>query len=85
MVNVSRKKLDQTGDGHFCPIGGLNCEAKKLLLLDTARFKYPPHWVDMDLLYDSMQTIDKDTQKPRGFIILSKKLSKSIKQKIPVL
>jgi len=58
MVNVSRKILDQTGDGHFCPIGGFNNNAKKVLMLDTARFKYPPHWVDIDLLYDSIKSID---------------------------
>lgn len=85
MVNVSRKKLDQTGDGHFCPIGGFNREAEKVLLLDTARFKYPPHWVDMSLLYDSMQSIDKDAQKPRGFIVLSKKLTRTVKRQLPLL
>ena len=85
MVNVSRKKLDQTGDGHFCPVGGLNSEADKVLLLDTARFKYPPQWVDMGLLYDAMKSIDNDTQKPRGFILLSKKLPKPAKKQLPLL
>jgi glutathione gamma-glutamylcysteinyltransferase len=85
IVNLSRQTLEQTGDGHFCPIGGFNLKAQKVLLMDTARFKYPPHWVDIDLLFDAMRTLDTDTQKQRGFIMLSKKLSKSIKKTLPIL
>ena len=45
-----------------------------MLLLDTARFKYPPHWVDLNMLYDSMDTLDTETDTKRGFIILSRKV-----------
>ena len=83
IVNVSRKALEQTGDGHFCPIGGFNSPAHKALLLDTARFKYPPHWVDLHLLYNSIQTIDPETNKSRGFIMLARKVTKAISKKIP--
>jgi len=58
MLNLSRKALEQTGDGHFCPVGGLNLRADRVLLLDTARFKYPPHWVDLHQCYDAVNTID---------------------------
>ncbi len=51
IANISRKTLDQTGDGHFTPIGGYHTQSDKALLFDTARFKYPPHWVDLDLLF----------------------------------
>jgi len=46
ICNLGRGVLGQTGDGHFCPIGGYNIEARKVFCFDTARFKYPPHWVD---------------------------------------
>jgi len=42
--------------------------------MDTARFKYPPHWVDTQMLYDSIRTIDDETTDYRGFIIMSRKV-----------
>jgi hypothetical protein len=33
------------GDGHFSPIGGFHTQRDLVLILDTARFKYAPHWV----------------------------------------
>ena len=53
--------------------------------MDTARFKYPPFWVDMNELYESVRSFDKDSGKMRGFIVLSKKndLSSSLIQKLP--
>ena len=32
-----------------------------VLILDTARFKYPPHWIPLSVLLEAMNTIDKDT------------------------
>ena len=40
----SRKELLQTGDGHYSPIGGYHAPTDSVLILDVARFKYPPHW-----------------------------------------
>ena len=57
IANYSRKVLGQTGDGHFTPVGGYNADADMCLLLDTARFKYPPHWVDLKLLYQSISRV----------------------------
>lgn len=74
IANISRKTLDQTGDGHFTPIGGYHNESDKVLLFDTARFKYPPHWADVGLLFKATQTLDSDMQKTRGIITLSRKI-----------
>ena len=79
IINLSRKVLDQTGDGHFCPIGGYNGEAGKVLLLDTARFKYPPHWVDTELLYESI-SYKQDNGLPRGFFLMSRKASQTYRE-----
>lgn len=38
---------NQTGQGHFSPIGGMLEAQNKALVLDVARFKYPPHWLDV--------------------------------------
>ena len=45
IVSYSRKALDQMGEGHFSPNGGYEAQTDSVLLLDVARFKYPPHWL----------------------------------------
>ncbi|KAJ6874259.1 hypothetical protein NC651_032928 [Populus alba x Populus x berolinensis] len=64
--------LAMTGSGHFSPIGGYHAGKDMVLILDVARFKYPPHWVPLELLWEAMNTIDKATGHHRGFMILSK-------------
>lgn len=39
------------------------------LILDVARFKYPPHWVPVPLLWEAMNTIDEATGLHRGYIV----------------
>jgi glutathione gamma-glutamylcysteinyltransferase len=68
IVNYSRRTLGQTGDGHFSPIGGYHAGSDRVLLLDTARFKYPPHWVPVELLFAATQTQDAATGLPRGWL-----------------
>lgn len=61
IVSYSRKVLGQTGDGHFAPVSGYHPKKDLVLILDTARFKYPPHWVPLPLLFKSMQALDAET------------------------
>ncbi|KAK8506117.1 hypothetical protein V6N13_002764 [Hibiscus sabdariffa] len=72
IVSYNRAILKQTGSGHFSPIGGYHAEKDMVLILDVARFKYPPHWVPISLLWDAMNTIDKATGHLRGFMVISK-------------
>ena len=72
IVNFGRKELEQTGSGHFACLGGYHPQSNKVLVMDTARFKYPSFWVDLDRLYDSVKSLDKDCDKMRGFMVLSK-------------
>jgi hypothetical protein len=71
IVSYARKTFEQTGDGHFSPIGGYCPERDLVLILDTARFKYPPHWVPLELLCDAMEEIDSVTGLPRGWMLLA--------------
>lgn len=71
-VSYSRKVLGQTGDGHYSPVGGYHTESDQVLVLDVARFKYPPHWVPLQLLWDAMLSVDKDTGRSRGYATLSR-------------
>ncbi|GAB4841058.1 Glutathione gamma-glutamylcysteinyltransferase 1 [Ancistrocladus abbreviatus] len=59
----------QTGAGHFSPIGGYHAGRDMALILDVARFKYPPHWVPLTLLWEAMDT-DAATGEPRGFMLI---------------
>ena len=61
VLSYSRGVLGQTGDGHFSPLGGYHPQRDLVLVLDTARFKYPPHWVSLPLLFKAMTACDKDT------------------------
>ncbi|CAG8660332.1 8676_t:CDS:2 [Acaulospora morrowiae] len=71
VISFSRNSLKQTGDGHFSPIGAYNPERNMALVLDVARFKYPPYFASVDLLFDAMQPLDKVTNLPRGYFLLS--------------
>lgn len=71
VVNFSRKVLGQTGDGHFSPIGGYHAEKDLVLVMDVARFKYPPFWVPLTELWNAMTIHDAKSNQTRGFFILS--------------
>ena len=64
----SRKALNQTGSGHYSPMGAYHQRSDHLLILDCARFKYRPHWVPVPLMYEAMRIIDPDTSLSRGFM-----------------
>jgi glutathione gamma-glutamylcysteinyltransferase len=66
----SRRALGQTGDGHYSPIGGYHRGRDLVLLLDVARFKYPPHWVPLELLWAAMHPADTVTGRSRGYLLL---------------
>jgi glutathione gamma-glutamylcysteinyltransferase len=68
----SRAALGQTGSGHFSPIAGYHRGRDLALILDVARFKYPPHWVPVEDLWRSMTAVDPATGQPRGWLLLDR-------------
>ncbi len=70
VASYDRSVLGQTGSGHFSPIGGYHRARDLALILDVARFKYPPHWVSAELLFEAMRSIDPDSGKSRGWLVL---------------
>lgn len=68
----SRRELGQTGDGHFSPIAGYHAPSDRVLVLDVARFKYPPQWLPVADLSRAMQPIDAASGKPRGLLAIRK-------------
>jgi glutathione gamma-glutamylcysteinyltransferase len=72
IVNYSRSAVGQTGSGHFSPVAGFDTTTDQALILDTARFKYPPHWMPVELLFAAMQERDADTGVARGWLLLAR-------------
>jgi glutathione gamma-glutamylcysteinyltransferase len=70
VASYDRAALGQTGSGHFSPIGGFHAGRDLVLILDVARFKYPPHWVSAEQLWQAMQPNDPVTGLARGWIAL---------------
>ena len=73
IVSYDRAGLDQTGSGHFSPIGGYHAAKDLVLVLDVARFKYPPHWISAERLWQAMRPIDPATGRSRGWIALQRR------------
>ncbi|HKU42333.1 MAG TPA: phytochelatin synthase family protein [Polyangiales bacterium] len=65
-----RSALGQTGSGHFSPIGGYHRERDLVLVLDVARFKYPPHWISAERLWRATHGSDPATGRARGWLLL---------------
>lgn len=73
IVNFCRKYINEKGCGHFSPLAAYNAHADRFLLLDVARYKYPPVWVKTSELYKAISTgLDSVSHKSRGFLIISK-------------
>ena len=68
MINYDRRAFGQIGTGHFSPLGGYADREDAFLIMDVAKYKYPPVWVPAARLYASMATIDKcgNWDFPRG-------------------
>jgi glutathione gamma-glutamylcysteinyltransferase len=69
-VSYSRAVLQQTGSGHFSPIGAYCASERMVLVMDVARFKYPIYWVPLKLLWEALKPLDPATGRPRGYVIL---------------
>ena len=73
IINYLRKAIGQEKGGHISPLAAYDVETDRFLILDVARYKYPPVWVKASELFDSMNTQDSDNEnKTRGFVLISK-------------
>ncbi|XP_071696788.1 glutathione gamma-glutamylcysteinyltransferase 1-like isoform X2 [Rutidosis leptorrhynchoides] len=70
--SYNRATFKQACSGHFSPIGGYHAGTDMALILDVARFKYPPHWVPLNLLWEAMDTVDEASGSRRGFMLVSR-------------
>ena len=77
IVNYLRRAIGQERGGHISPLAAYDAKADRFLILDVARYKYPPVWVTASDLFDAMNTTDSDNEnKTRGFVVVSKQDTK---------
>jgi hypothetical protein len=72
VVNFSRDRIRQEGGGHFSPLAAYDTKSDRFLVLDTARYKYPPFWVQAQDLWEAMNTRDEAAKAIRGFLIIGR-------------
>jgi hypothetical protein len=70
IVNYDRAVLGQNGSGHVSPIGAYDEETDSVLVLDVARYKYPPVWVPFSTMFDAMQSVDTGSNRSRGIVVV---------------
>ncbi len=68
LVNYQREVLGQGRVGHISPLAAYHAASDRVLIMDTASYKYPPTWVPVDSLYAAMQEKDSTTGLPRGLV-----------------
>lgn len=51
IVDFNRQALNQQGEGHFSPLAAYDSNTDRFLVMDVARYKYPPVWVKTADLY----------------------------------
>jgi hypothetical protein len=71
IINYLRKSIGQERGGHISPLAAYNADADEFLILDVARYKYPPVWVKAAALFEAMNTTDSDNEnRTRGFVLI---------------
>ena len=67
--NYLRKAIGQETGGHISPLGAYNAGTDRFLVLDVARYKYPPFWVTAADLYAALNT-KVSGNRTRGFVLV---------------
>ena len=68
IVDFLRSELGQDTGAHWSPLGAYHAGSDRFLVLDVARFRYPPYWVKAVDLFAAMDTLDLDSGKSRGWV-----------------
>lgn len=71
VANYDRRGLGQSGAGHISPIGAFSPATDRLLVLDVAAYKYPYAWVPVSRLWGAMNTVDADSGRTRGYLLVT--------------
>lgn len=72
LANYFRGTFGQVGGGHWSALAAYDAQTDSVLILDVAKYKYPPSWVSISLLRQSIATLDTTSGKPRGLVFVSR-------------
>ena len=73
LFNFSRRFIGEVGGGHWSPLAAYHEASDSVLLMDVARYKYPPVWVPLADLLRGAQDPDSVSGKARGLLVVTKK------------
>jgi hypothetical protein len=69
LVNFNQQAFTDDADaGHIASVGAYDSTQRRVLILDPDRHYYEPYWVGIETLVTGLNTVDKSTQKPRGYL-----------------
>lgn len=71
LANYLRQSLGQVGGGHWSALAAYDKKTDRVLILDVAKYKYPPAWASIAALRQAIATLDTTSNKPRGLVIVS--------------
>lgn len=72
LVNYLRPKLGQVGGGHWSVLAAYDAQSDNVLILDVAKYKYPPVWISIRTLLAAINTLDTTSNKSRGLVLVAK-------------
>lgn len=72
IVNFVRTGLDEEGSGHMSPLVAYDKKSDRFLMLDVARYRYPPVWVKTQDLWKALDSFDSDAHAYRGLVIVQR-------------
>jgi hypothetical protein len=72
LANYLRAILGQVGGGHWSVLAAYEEQSDRVLILDVAKYKYPPVWVSINMLRRAIATLDTASNQARGLVIVSK-------------
>lgn len=70
LFNFNRHVLGEVGGGHWSPLAAYHAASDSVLVMDVARYKYPPVWVPLTELLRGAQDHDSVSGKARGLIVV---------------
>jgi hypothetical protein len=71
LANYLRANLGQVGGGHWSVLAAYDAQTDHVLILDVAKYKYPPAWVSISALRGAIATMDSTSGQPRGLVFVS--------------
>lgn len=71
LANYLRSAVGQPGGGHWSALAAYDAQTDRVLILDVAKYMYPPVWIEISTLQKAINTLDTTSNKARGLVIVS--------------